>query len=149
MKVCDRGESWIPRTELQLKSRRPAFDYLEGSNRRIWVGGSKDDTIFYSDDEGKPWQNLVPDVAFSGIRALDFTTDDKGWAIVLKDEKTLLLQTTDGGLTWSSFEIESVKHSKQNQGYQNASLTVQGKVCICSAESGNTGAPAWAGIFCQ
>jgi photosystem II stability/assembly factor-like uncharacterized protein len=74
------------------------------------------DQIFITKDGTISWKTMEPDAAFKqyfsnnlSITSLNFVSEQVGWLVAVsssKNQKFLLLKTTDGGYTWMQMEPE-------------------------------------------
>lgn len=62
--------------------------------------------LYATSDSGQTWTTIVPDVSLAHILQLEFVSATTGWVILAPDTgPTQVLQTTDGGQTWTPVNL--------------------------------------------
>jgi photosystem II stability/assembly factor-like uncharacterized protein len=95
--TTDGGATWKSTSTLSLSAVISSFINLN-------QGWATDDTNLYmTEDGGHTWTQLNPNVSLKGVTHLDFVTNQIGYAISgANNGSPFLLQTTDGGKTWTT-----------------------------------------------
>lgn len=101
----DADATWVPRA-LPTAVAPPPPDFITANQG--WVIGGKlaadgsyvFDKLFVTQDGGSSWTAVVRNMGLWGF-SLDFVDDHLGWAVSTDPERPHLIQTTDGGRTWS------------------------------------------------
>jgi photosystem II stability/assembly factor-like uncharacterized protein len=95
-RTTDAGKTWNPTA---LSGISGVYSLISMEDMRVWDG----ETLMVTQDGGKTWQRIKPNVNLSQmISQLDFVSKDTAWVIATNaDGKVKLLDTTDGGGTWT------------------------------------------------
>lgn len=90
----DGGRHWIPTAPVRSSVTAASF----ASARVGWLtdGG----TLYATADAGHHWTALPRSPLFADVTELDFVTPSAGWAV--RDGAPSLIQTADGGRTWTA-----------------------------------------------
>ena len=92
----DAGKTWNPTA---LPGISGVYSLISMEDIRVWDGK----TLMVTQDGGKTWQRIKPNVNLNQmISQVDFVSKDTAWVIATDaDGKVKLLDTTDGGNTWT------------------------------------------------
>jgi photosystem II stability/assembly factor-like uncharacterized protein len=97
----DGGMTWSPTTPLQASAAPTSFldvtSFLDPLDWWLVLNINGDTRMFETTDGGQHWVSWVPGPPFADISALSFGSNTLGLAI----GSAGLLQTTEGGLTWT------------------------------------------------
>lgn len=96
--TTDGGRTWTPTTPVTAN----VYAVVDPSHIVASDGSSIDATS----DGGLHWRTIRPNVSLKGLTRLDFVSPTKGWAIV----GGRLLETADGGATWSAANAQGKSH---------------------------------------
>jgi photosystem II stability/assembly factor-like uncharacterized protein len=88
------GETWSSHTEAAL------VDYIQFLNPGVgwYAGGGR---VFLTENGGQVWQ---PVSGLGGEGQLDFIDQTAGWMVAKTGDSITLVQTTDGGATWTQLK---------------------------------------------
>ena len=122
--TSDRGNSWV---DISPSSIQIAY-FLPGG--QAWALSNLDElqpAIYYSYDGGASWDSYpltLPAVEWKPLQ-LQFNSPTQGWAVLQKVssqafQKAILLKTSDGGLTWQTYDLPivgKINFSSQSEGW--------------------------------
>jgi photosystem II stability/assembly factor-like uncharacterized protein len=95
--TTDGGTTWKSTSTLTLSSVIRSFINLNQG----WV--TDDTNLYMTQNGGHSWTQLNPNMSLKGVTHLDFVTNQIGYAISgAKNGSPFLLQTTDGGNSWTT-----------------------------------------------
>lgn len=106
--TVDGGQTWS--TEPQILCQG-VFDWLDA--RHGWVVSTA--SLRVTADGGKTWTEVHSNISVGGVRQLDFTDGQIGWAVEAGGGRTLL-KTTDGGQTWTAQGDDTRREAHRNEG---------------------------------
>ena len=92
----DAGKTWDSTTPVGISG---AYSLISMKDMWVWDGV----TLMVTQDSAKTWQSIKPNVNLSQmISQLDFVSKDTAWVLSMDaDGKVRLLNTTDGGSSWT------------------------------------------------
>lgn len=95
----DGGATWETSTPVHASpdTAAPVYDFVDRQHGWATNGIS----LFRTDDGGRTWGAITPNLSFQGVRQIQFVMPQIGWAIT--DEG--LIQTHDGGQTWKAVRV--------------------------------------------
>jgi photosystem II stability/assembly factor-like uncharacterized protein len=142
----DQGETWV---DISPALTNLAYFLPSGQS---WALSSPNDEalrLFNSSDRGKTWTSVNLNLPFyNGIPIqLQFTSANTGWMVVKKMTSQAfsiasLMKTTDGGLTWQSYDLPmagQVSFTSPEQGWLMGSTAEQ---FFQTTDGGHTWVPA-------
>ncbi|RLQ94355.1 VPS10 domain-containing protein [Falsibacillus albus] len=95
----DQGESWQPMNE-PLDAKGNVNNVYILNDKTAWAFTS--DEVYHTTDGGKTWKNTALPESESYIKQVFFTSEEEGYLITEKDQKTNVYQTKDAGATWTN-----------------------------------------------
>jgi photosystem II stability/assembly factor-like uncharacterized protein len=96
----DGGASWQGPILLQGLEFPDFIDVLHG-----WALNSTGSGLLTTSDSGRHWSVVSASANFSQIDSLDFVSSQDGWALKSVSSSYSLLNTTDGGHTWTQLDV--------------------------------------------
>lgn len=93
-RTTDGGATWTPTAPVQSGGGQLVYDIVD----TVHIVASDGRSVFVSANGGQSWSSHPAGSALRGVTELEFTTPRVGWALAGAG----LLQTTDGGRTWST-----------------------------------------------
>lgn len=120
LRTTNRGKSW-DYIGVSMSGDFDVRSLFALSEKECWVGGRGNlGGLYYTDDGGDHWQQLLDDKIKSkiGISSISFATPKIGWIVGVEFLTNIelpnklngvVLKTTDGGKTWFQLEDEFYK----------------------------------------
>lgn len=99
----DGGNSWTSTTPLPYRTTTSSLSWAAIDSCHGWAAwGAK---VHDTPDGGRNWEAFQPNTSLQNVTALDFVSGRNGWALGMVSQggatRSFLLQTADGGHTWS------------------------------------------------
>jgi photosystem II stability/assembly factor-like uncharacterized protein len=148
LRSADHGATW---TDISSNLSIPIAEFHQAiacsGADDVWIAGTDGYLLVHSSDGGVTWTDLSSGLTglTHSVTRVTFVDDQNGWAVASADDFTsLVLRTTDGGITWSPQTIPSgasifrIAFVDVSHGVATGSLPGNVPLILSTADGGGT-----------